>query len=849
MGITGERLRLYDFTTPYETFYISIFVRTATVDIKEVSDLGGRKVGVVKANQGLVLMREHGGSDVQIFESLSEAFMALLSGSVDALVYPEQVVTDIAMRSGLEDKIKIIGKPLQEIKRGIAIRKGEPELFLKLDNAVRQLIKTSDYHMIYKKWFGNPEPFWNVTRVIMVMGTVLGLTIASLLFWRYVSILKLNSSLLETLADLKKAEETLRRSEAKYLDLYENAPDMYASVDAATGTILQCNQTFVQTSGYAREEILGRLIFEMYHPDSLEDAKAAFQSFATTGELHDKELQLRRKDGSKLDVSLNESAIRNEAGKILFSRSILHDITALKQAEATIKNQLVEIASYYDNAPIGLAVLDSDLRFLKTNRKFAEINGLPVGKYFGKTIKEIVPDREEQARNIVSKIIETGKPITDIELSGETALQPGIKRTWLESWFPLRVNDDKIISFITVIVQDITERKRTEEEKEKLQAQLIQAQKMESVGRLAGGVAHDYNNALSVIMGFTQLAMDKVDPTAPLHADLEEVLKAANRAAGITRQLLAFARKQTIAPVVLDLNDNVEEMLKMLQRLIGEDISLVWLPGEDLWSVKMDPSQLDQILVNLCVNARDAIAGVGKLTIETDTVTFDTAYCADHYGFVPGEFVMLSVSDNGCGMDKEILDNISEPFFTTKSPDKGTGLGMSMVYGIAKQNNGFINVYSEPGRGTTIRIYLPRHEGKAAGIRDKSTAQIPQGRGETILVVEDDLPILNLAKKSLAGLGYAVLIANTTEAAMDLAAEHAGEINLLITDVIMPEMNGRDLAHQLQSLYPDLKHIFMSGYTANVIAHNGVLDDGVHFIQKPFSRRDLAIIVRKALDE
>jgi PAS domain S-box-containing protein len=396
---------------------------------------------------------------------------------------------------------------------------------------------------------------------------------------------------------------------------------------------------------------------------------------------------------------------------------------------------------------------------------------------------------------------------------------------------------------------DITERKRAEKEKDKLEAQLRQAQKMESIGRLAGGVAHDYNNALSVIIGFTELTIDDVDPTGPLRANLEEVLAAANRAKDITRQLLAFARKQTIAPKVLDLNNNVEGMLGMLRRLIGEDIDLAWLPGASLWPVKMDPSQIDQILANLCVNARDAIGGVGKVTIETHRVVIDADYCADHVGFVPGEFVELAVSDNGCGMDKEILSDIFEPFFTTKGPEKGTGLGLATVYGIVKQNNGFINVYSEPGKGTTIKIYLPRHEGKTVETQGETETGIPLGRGETVLLVEDDLSILELARKILDGLGYTVLIAGTPGEALHLAEEHAGEIHLLVTDVIMPEMNGRELAGRLQSLCPGLKYMFMSGYTANAIAHRSVLEKGVHFIQKPFSKRDLAKNVRKALDE
>ena len=418
----------------------------------------------------------------------------------------------------------------------------------------------------------------------------------------------------------------------------------------------------------------------------------------------------------------------------------------------------------------------------------------------------------------------------------------GEKGKWLFfTAAPLKDQDGNIIGAIETI-QDITERRKTEE-------QLRQAQKMESVGRLAGGVAHDYNNALTAIMGFTELTMMDEDPTGPLHTNLNEVLKAAIRAQDITRQLLAFARKQTITPMVLDLNKNVETMLKMLQRLIGEDIDLAWLPGTDLEYVKMDPSQIDQILANLCVNARDAIKDVGKVTIETGTRVFDAAYCADHVGFIPGKFVVLSVSDNGCGMDKEILNNIFEPFFTTKDIDKGTGLGLSTVYGIVKQNNGFINVYSEPGKGTTVKIYLPRHEGKAVDIQIESTTEIPLGRGEVILLVEDDLSILKLTEKILVGIDYTVLTADTPDKALRLADEYTGEIHLLVTDVIMPEMNGRELSERLRSLYPDLKCIFMSGYTSNAIAHHGVLDKRVHFIQKPFFKKDLGKIVRKALDK
>jgi PAS domain S-box-containing protein len=401
---------------------------------------------------------------------------------------------------------------------------------------------------------------------------------------------------------------------------------------------------------------------------------------------------------------------------------------------------------------------------------------------------------------------------------------------------------------ILATVRDITERKRVEKERAILQDQLIQAQKMESVGRLAGGVAHDYNNMLSIIVGYSELALEKLTPIDPLYEDIHEIYDAAVRSTDITRQLLAFARKQEIAPVALDLNESIEDMLMMLRRLIGEDIDLAWLPEIGLWPVKLDPSQFDQILVNLCVNARDAINGVGRITIETDMVFFDAAYCVNHPGYVPGEYVLLAVSDDGCGMDHDTVDKIFEPFFTTKDTGKGTGLGLATVYGIIKQNNGFISVYSEPGRGTTFKVYLVSHTGLTVEVTRESPANIPVGHGEIILVVEDEASILKFAKKLLGELGYTVLTSKVPSQALLLVDEHQNRIDLLVTDVVMPEMNGKELSKRLCEACPELKTLFMSGYTADAIAHRGVLDEGISFIQKPFSKESMAIKVREVLD-
>ncbi len=402
---------------------------------------------------------------------------------------------------------------------------------------------------------------------------------------------------------------------------------------------------------------------------------------------------------------------------------------------------------------------------------------------------------------------------------------------------------------MSAVVRDISARKQAEREREKLRDRLVQAQRLESVGQLAGGVAHDFNNMLSVIIGYAELALRRMEVPEPLELYLREIVKAGKRSADVTRQLLAFARRQNIAPKVLDLNASLEGMLKMLRRLIGEDIELIWLPGKDIWPVRLDPSQMDQLLANLCVNARDAISNVGKVTIETGIASFDEAYCRDREGFIPGDFVVLAVSDNGSGIDRDILDKIFEPFFTTKAFGHGTGLGLATVYGIVKQNNGFINVYSEPSHGTTFRIYLPRQEGEAEIIQPEDMQPLPIGNGEIILVVEDEASMLSLNRTMIEQLNYTVLTAITPQEALQLAREYGQAIDLLVTDVIMPEMNGRDLARAIAECCPRAKTLFMSGYTANVIAHRGELEPNVHFIAKPFSTGALACAIRAVLLE
>jgi PAS domain S-box-containing protein len=521
----------------------------------------------------------------------------------------------------------------------------------------------------------------------------------------------------------------------------------------------------------------------------------------------------------------------------------LIDITARKQAERKLQASEEKFRILAEFSPFAILMHQGD-HWIYANRAAMDISGYTEEEILAMNYWDIAHPDDRELIRLSGKKRQRGE-VLPVSYEFRIMTKTG-EMKWVSLTGKRIEYEEKPTALIAVI--DITDRKNHEVERGKLERQLQQAQKMESVGRLAGGVAHDFNNMLSVILGHVELALYKTEPDAPIHTHLREIGRAADRSANLTRQLLAFARKQTVAPEVLDLNETMAGMLSMLERLIGEDIDLVWNPGSGLWPVRMDPTQIDQILANLCINARDAIAGVGKMTIEAENVTIGEDYAAAHAGFITGDFVRIAVSDDGCGIDKEHLPLIFEPFFTTKEINQGTGLGLATVYGAVKQNKGFINAYSEPGQGTTITLYFPRHKGKNEPLVRRNVApDIAQGN-ETILLVEDEPSILEVATLLLESQGYKVLAAATPGEALRIAGEHRGEIDLVLTDVVMPEMNGRDLARNLLTLYPQIRPLFMSGYTANVIAHQGVLDEGVHFIQKPFSAHELAAKVRDALD-
>ncbi|MBN1293896.1 MAG: response regulator [Candidatus Latescibacteria bacterium] len=511
----------------------------------------------------------------------------------------------------------------------------------------------------------------------------------------------------------------------------------------------------------------------------------------------------------------------------------IKNLSALRESEKIFK-------TFMDNSPIYVFFKDDKIRSVRLSSNYEKMLGKPIDELLGKTMYDLFPS--ELAKKMVAddlKILLEEKHITvEEEFNG---------RFYTTTKFPIHIEGKP--TYLAGFTIDITERKQAEKEKERMQAQLLQAQKMEAVGQLAGGVAHDFNNMLTVIIGHAEIALNETELNEPLAADLKEILKAARHSAELTQQLLGFARKQIIRPKIVNLNNVISEILKMIKRLIGEDIDLKWTPGKDLWNTKIDPAQINQILANLLVNARDAIVGNGKITIETGNAEFDQSYCENHVGFTPGQYVMLSVSDDGCGMDKKTLSRIYEPFYTTKSQNMGTGLGLATVYGIIKQNNGFINVYSEPGSGTTFRIYFTTDHTISSKIKIDTPTEILSKGTETILIIEDEQAISDLAKIILEKQGYNVLVANTPVMALDLVENHPDDIHLVLSDVVLPEMNGRELLNRIKVFRPNIKSLFMSGYTANVIVHRGILEEGVQFIQKPFNINVLVNRVREVLDQ
>ncbi len=587
---------------------------------------------------------------------------------------------------------------------------------------------------------------------------------------------------------------------------------------------------------------------DLIHPEDRERILAGLGEALASGHGWSAEYRIRCADGTYIPVFDRAVILRDAEGNSLRMSGGFTDLTERKRDEEHLRRLARELEEERGKLMVAQSVAkmgswEMDLETLTVNMSEESL------RLYGLDLSVNRPSHErlfgllhpEDRSRVEQAYVDSFNMPGPHSLTHKVLMDDGSVKYMEQNW---RIECDDTGKPVRALgtTQDITARVELEE-------QFRQAQKMEAVGRLAGGVAHDFNNMLTVIQVRAEQALRRLEPDSPLQETFREILEAAERSTGLTRQLLTYARRQAVEPRVVDLNQSIGAMQQMLQRLIGEDVTLTWLPGESLWPTRIDPAQVDQILANLCVNARDAIHDIGRIVIETQNITLDEEYCRNRSGHRPGDYVMIAVSDNGAGMDTDTRTHIFEPFYTTKEIGKGTGLGLATVYGIVQQNNGFLHVYSEPGEGTTFRIYLPALV--KAEIRPPLVVpprEPPRGKGETILVVEDELMILEVAVEVLEGLGYHVLSTTSSVEALDMVESHDGRIDLLLTDVIMPGMNGRDLALRIRELRPDIHVLYTSGYTANVILTRGLVDQGDAFVQKPFSTNELALRVRALID-
>lgn len=682
-------------------------------------------------------------------------------------------------------------------------------------------------------------------------------------------------------------------SAEEYCALIENQTDLVVKVDLE-GRFLFVNPAYCRTFGKSADELLGQKFMPLVHEDDRDHTARAMEALFHPPYRTSIEQRALTSDGWRW-FSWSDVGLLDEKGEVYEIIGVGRDITDQKQFEealqyrsdfealisdistrfinlpvhetdGTIKKSLIEIGNFVRADASYVFRIDDDQTMSMIHSWWNEKVDIDVDTVTNVPLEPVrrwLDDLEQRGPKnvaVVNELSDDYKLVRDVisgfgatsvidtpifwkdRLFGFLGFLSAERREWTD-------DEVKLLRMVGQVYSNALQRKQSELELRELEAQLVQSQKMEAVGRLAGGIAHDFNNLLTGIRGYAELLLANFDQSSGEYSDVLEIFNAADRAASLTNQLLAFSKKQVIAPKVIVLNHVIEESRRMLRRMIGEDIELRFRPADDLWSVKLDATQVDQILVNLATNARDALPKGGKITITTRNARLTPREIAQHPDATAGEFVVICFSDNGCGMDEQTADRVFEPFFSTKAKEKGTGLGLSTVYGVVKQNGGFIDITTGLGEGTTFEIFLPRTTETPELSSAQTTASTPPGGAETILLVEDEPTVRGLATRILLHGGYRVLAAPNGPAALAMSQYEMGTIDLLLSDVVMPQMNGKELYQKLQLDRPSLKAVFMSGYTSAVIAHHGVIEEGTNFLKKPFTAAGLLETIRMALDQ
>jgi PAS domain S-box-containing protein len=636
--------------------------------------------------------------------------------------------------------------------------------------------------------------------------------------------------------ELKRTQNILESERARLRNLVQTMPALVWMKDV-NGVYVGCNSRFERFFGAPETEIVGKTDYDFVDAELADFFRANDQkALAADGPSINEEWITYADDGHRELLETIKAPVRDSEGNLLGVMGIARDITAHRQAEEELRTERQRFKGLVDSIDGIVWEADAEtLAFTYVSLQAERLLGYPVAAWYEPGFREarLHPD---DLPWVPARFRELTRSDGDHTLEYRLMARDG-ETVWLHDIVTV-VTENDVPRWFRGIMVNITGKKAEEEEKRRLEAQLLQAQKMEAIGRLAGGVAHDFNNMLTVIIGYAEIARKQGAAHGNYHEHLSQIIKAATQSRDITQQLLAFSRKELISPRVLDLNAQVNAVKKGMGRFIGEDIRFELRLAPDLWPVHMDPAQVDQVIMNLVVNARDAMADGGTLTIETQNLHLDDTHTAMQPDSLPGDYVQLAVSDTGCGMDSETVQHIFEPFFTTKGAGKGTGLGLATLYGIVTQNKGFVRVYSEPGMGTTFKVFIPR-----CGVQPEGAAAdeevCPECREISVLLVEDDEAVRMIITEMLEQLGCAVVVAATPREALADCQGPGRHFDLLLTDVVMPGMNGRELAHEIRAREPAIRVLFMSGYTAEVITQRGVLDGGLHFIPKPFDQRAL----------
>ena len=838
MAYSVERDKKFDFSVPHTIAYDAIFHRSGDKSLDSLKDLSGKTVIVMNKDAAHDYLLSSGLSKtmrLQLVDSLPEALRQLASGKGDAAIMPK-LVGIITLRklnlSNIETSPSLIDRYTRPFS--FAVKEGDQALLERLNQGLSIIKNTGQYDAIYKKWFGALEGSHIYWKSALQLISLAGIILIAFGAWN-VSLkhqVKSKTKDLEAeVAERKLKEKALRESEEQLATILRTTTDGFWVTDRK-GQFLEVNDAVCRNLGYSRDELLRMSVSDIEAVEKPEEILQGVQRIIERGSDRFEGLH-RCKDGSLRNVEINVDYLPPPHDRFF---AFLRDITERKRSEEALKESEEKFRLIFDNASDGILLTDTEsMKFEMGNRKIFEMLGYSEEEILRLRVLDIHPEKD-----LPYVLAEFQKGAT-----GEINMATDI---------PMKRKDGSVFfadiatSLITFhgkqfqmgIFRDLT-RERI------LQKQLQTAQKMEAVGTLAGGIAHDFNNALTGIMGFGELMRLRLAGDSRSAADLDEILHCAERAATLTRQLLTFARRQVIEPVNLNLSTLVADLMKFIDKVMGERIEIKTSLEKNVPTIYADPGQIEQVVMNLCLNARDAMPEGGRLVVETGDVYLEEEYVRRNPYMRTGGYALLTVSDTGVGMDEKTRERVFEPFFTTKGPDKGTGLGLAMVYGIVKQHGGFIHLYSEPGKGTAFKVYFPAIEAQPDAVPTIRREEIVRGGTETILLAEDEEAIRALAERILTEFGYTVLVARNGEEAIEIFRKNK-EIVLAVLDVVMPRKGGKEAFEEMHKQNPRLKVIFMSGYSANAIHDSFVLIAGTPFLQKPFGPTILARKIREVLD-